>query len=62
MPTPTNLRAKEIARWVEKDYQVAVKYQTLHKQVRYRMKAKLKVPRHLSNKKEPRVATQFKKN
>ena len=47
---------KEIARWVEENYQVSVKYQTLHKQIRYRMKAKLKVPRRLSNKKDPGVA------
>jgi putative transposase len=53
---------KEIAKWVEENYQVSVKYQTLHKQIRYRMKAKLKVPRRLSNKKDPGVATQFKKN
>jgi putative transposase len=53
---------KEIARWVEENYQVSVKYQTLHKQVRYRMKAKLKVPRRLSNKKEPAAASEFKKN
>jgi putative transposase len=53
---------KEIATWVEKNYQVSVKYQTLHKQIRYRMKAKLKVPRRLSNKKDPEVATLFKKN
>src|SRR4028119_109554 len=53
---------KEIARWVEENYQVSVKYQTLHKQIRYRMKAKLKVPRPLSNKKDPGVASEFKKN
>ena len=53
---------KEIARWVEENYQVSVKYQTLHKQVRYRMKAKLKVPRRLSNKKDPAAAIEFKKN
>jgi len=50
---------KEIATWVEENYQVSVKYQTLHKQIRYRMKAKLKVPRRLSNKKDPGVATLF---
>ena len=51
-------RYKEIATWVEKDYQVSVKYQTLHKQIRYRMKAKLKGPRRLSNKKYPGVASE----
>jgi putative transposase len=53
---------KEIVRWVEENYQVSVKYQTLHKQIRYRMKAKLKVPRRLSNKKAPAAAIEFKKN
>jgi len=53
---------KEIARWVEENYKVSVKYQTLHKQIRYRMKAKLKVPRRLSNKKYPAAAIKFKKN
>jgi len=52
---------KEIARWVEENYQVSIKYQTLHKQIRYRMKAKLKVPRRSSNKKDPGVALLFKK-
>ena len=50
---------KEFATWVKENYQVSIKYQTLHKQIRYRMKAKLKVPRRLSNKKEPGVATLF---
>jgi len=53
---------KEIAKWVEDNYQVSVKYQTLHKQLYYRMKAKLKVPRRLSNKKDPAAAIEFKKN
>jgi hypothetical protein len=30
--------------------------------IRYRMKAKLKVPRRLSNKKDPAAAIEFKKN
>jgi transposase len=53
---------KEITTWVEENYQVSVKYQTLHKEIRYRMKAKLKVPRRLSNKKDSGVAKEFKKN
>jgi len=52
---------KEIARWVEENYKVFVKYQTLHKQIRYRMKAKLKVPRRLSNKKDLAAAIELKK-
>ena len=42
---------KKIGKWVEYKYQISVKYQTLHKQVHYRMKAKLKVPIRLSRKK-----------
>ncbi len=51
-----------MAKWVEDNYQVSVKYQTLHKQLYYRMKAKLKVPRRLSNKKDREAAIEFKKN
>jgi len=46
--------------WVEDNYQVSVKYQTLHKQVRYGMKAKLKVPRCCSNKKDASAAIELK--
>jgi putative transposase len=53
---------KEIAAWVEDNYQVSVKYQTLHKQVHYRMKAKLKVPRRCINKKDVSAAIEFKTN
>jgi hypothetical protein len=51
----------EIAKWVEDNYQVAVKYQTLHKQLHYRMKTKLKVPRRVSNKKDDLAAIELKK-
>jgi putative transposase len=51
-----------MAVWVGDNYQVSVKYQTLHKQLHYRMKAKLKVPRRLSNKKDELAAIEFKKN
>ena len=53
---------KQIVTWVKDNYQVSVKYQTLHKQVHYRMKAKLKVPRRCSNKKDVSAAIEFKKN
>ena len=53
---------KEIAVWVEENYHILLKYQTLHKQVHYRMKAKLKVPRRSSNKKDESAAIEFKKN
>jgi putative transposase len=47
---------------VEDTYQISIKYQTLHKQLHYRMKAKLKVPRRVSNKKDESAAIEFKKN
>jgi putative transposase len=47
---------KLIGKWVEDKYQISVKYQTLHKQVHYRMKAKLKVPRRSIRKKIMRQA------
>ena len=53
---------KEIVGWVEDNYQLSVKYQTLHKQLHYRMKAKLKVPKRLSNKKDELAAREFKKD
>jgi len=46
---------------VEDNYQLSVKYQTLHQQLHYRMKAKLKVLRRLSNQKYPVVAIELKK-
>jgi putative transposase len=46
---------------VEDNYQLSVKYQTLHQQLHYRMKAKLKVPRRLSNQKYPVAAIELKK-
>ncbi|WP_445251360.1 helix-turn-helix domain-containing protein [Microcoleus sp. D2_18a_D3] len=47
---------KEIGQWVEENYQVSVKYQTLHKQVHYRMKANLKEPKPMSNEKAQEAA------
>lgn len=47
--------------WVENNYQLSVKYQTLHKQLQTPMKAKLKVPEPLSNKKDELAAREFKK-
>ncbi|NQE33270.1 helix-turn-helix domain-containing protein [Microcoleus asticus] len=42
---------KEIGQWVEDNYHVSVKYQTLHKQLHYRMKAKLKLSKPVNNEK-----------
>ena len=51
-----------MAAWVGDNYRVSVKYQTLHKQVHYQIKAKLKVPRRCSNKKDATAAIEFIKN
>jgi transposase len=53
---------KELGKWVEYNYQISVKYSTLYKQVHERMKAKLKVPRRSSKKKDESAAIEFKKN
>jgi len=36
---------REIQQWIEQTFGKQVKYKTVHKTVRYRLKAKLKVPR-----------------
>src|SRR4028119_593002 len=53
---------KQIVTWVKDNYQISVKYQTLHKQVHYRMKAKLKVPISLKQKDTPFFFSQFPKS
>jgi len=52
---------KEIGKWVEDNYQVSVKYQTLHKNLHYRMKANLKNQKPVSNEKAQET-DEFKKN
>lgn len=52
---------KEIGQWVEENYQVSVKYQTLHKQVHYRMKANLKEPKPVTNEKAQEGNIEFEK-
>jgi putative transposase len=51
---------KEIGKWVEDNYQVSVKYQTLHKHLHYRMKANLKNQKPVSNEKAQET-DEFKK-
>jgi putative transposase len=53
---------KEMGQWVEDNYQVSVKYQTLHKQVHYRMKANLKVSNPVSNEEDRDAGIDFKKD
>ncbi len=52
---------KQIGKWVEDHYKISLKYHTLYKQLHYRMKAKLKVPRRSSLKKDELAAIEFKK-
>ncbi|MBD1828956.1 helix-turn-helix domain-containing protein [Microcoleus vaginatus GB1-A2] len=52
---------KEIGQWVEDNYQVSVKYQTLHKQLHYRMKANLKEPKPLSNEEAQEASIELEK-
>ena len=47
---------KEIGEVVKFNYQVSINYQTLHKHLRYGIKAKLKAPRRCSNKKNDAAA------
>ena len=51
---------KQIAKWVEKNYKISLNYHTLYKHLHYRMKAKLKVPRRSSIKKDEQAAIAFK--
>lgn len=51
----------QIQEWLSQEYQVAVAYKTLHKIVRYKLKAKLKVPRPRSANTKPEVQEAFKK-
>nr|WP_290221119.1 helix-turn-helix domain-containing protein [Trichocoleus desertorum] len=51
----------EVEQWVRSELGKAVKYKTVHKTVRYRLKAKLKVPRPQSIQQDPQAVTLFKK-
>jgi len=52
----------QIQEWLSQECQVAVAYKTVHKIVRYKLKAKLKVPRPRSVNAKPEVQEAFKKN
>jgi len=52
----------QIQEWLSQKCQVAVAYKTVHKIVRYKLKAKLKVPRPRSANAKPEVQEAFKKN
>jgi transposase len=51
----------EIEQWVQTTLGKPVKYKTVHKTVRYRLQAKLKVPRPQSIKQDPEAVSLFKK-
>jgi transposase len=52
----------QIQQWLNQECQVVVAYKTVHKIVRYKLNAKLKVPRPRSAKAVPEVQEAFKKN
>lgn len=51
----------EIQQWLEQKFGKVVKYQTVYKTVRYRLQAKLKVPRPLRLKQDEHSLSLFKK-
>lgn len=51
----------EVHKWLEKECGVKAAYKTVHKLVRYKLQAKLKVPRPRSIKQHPQALEQFKK-
>jgi transposase len=52
----------QIQRWLETECGVVVAYRTVHQLVRYKLNAKLKVPRPHSKNAKPEVQAAFKKN
>lgn len=52
----------EVKRWLFEQFGLALEYSTVHQLVRYRLKAKLKVPRPKSLKQSPESQAHFKKN
>jgi transposase len=57
MARPFNI---EIEQWLEQEYGTHINYKTVHKTVRYRLKAKLKLPRPQSYKQDPQAVATFK--
>jgi putative transposase len=53
---------KEVHQWLTSCCEVKVAYRTVHQWTRYRLKAKLKVPRPVSEKQKKGVVEEFKKN
>jgi len=53
---------KEVHEWLTNCCEVKVAYRTVHQWTRSRLKAKLKVPRPVSEKQKPGAPEEFKKN
>lgn len=53
---------KEVQLWLKALHDLEVQYKTVHQLVRYRLKAKLKVPRPVHIKQEKGAVQEFKKN
>ncbi|GAB1538294.1 hypothetical protein NUACC21_09520 [Scytonema sp. NUACC21] len=53
---------EEIRTWLKAEEGVEASYKVVHDTVRYRMKAKLKVPRAVSVKHDQQAESEFKKN
>ncbi len=51
----------EIQNWLNQRFGVDLAYKSVHKIVRYKLKAKLKIPRPQSPKAKPQVQNAFKK-
>lgn len=51
----------EIKQWLKQEYGREINYKSVHKTVRYRLKAKLKVPRPQSHKQDPQAVSTFQK-
>ena len=52
----------EIQDWLNHEFGIDLAYKSVHKIVRYKLKAKLKTPRPQSQKTKPQVQDAFKKN
>ncbi len=51
----------EVQQWLHEKFNRQVKYKTVYKTVRYRLKAKLKVPRPRSTQQDEQAVSLFKK-
>lgn len=52
---------RQIQQWLEQEFGKTIQYKTVHKTVRYRLKAKLKVPRPRSLEQDEQSVSLFKK-